>query len=93
MAKIQNTGRLSERVDSGIRNPRRRPGGCLTDRKKKLEKLGAKIDPALKDWIDHVIVPGLVRQCIVREKQKTIGLKFRVVSHSPAHETSGEGSK
>jgi hypothetical protein len=59
----------------------------------KLEKLGAKIDPALKDWIDHVIVPGLVRQYLAREQQKTIGLKSMVVAHSPAHETSAEGSR
>ena len=59
----------------------------------KIEKLGAKIEPALRDWIDHVIVPGLVRQYLARDQQKTIGLKSEVVSHSPAHETSAEGSR
>jgi hypothetical protein len=65
----------------------------VINRKKKLEQLGAKLDPALKDWIDHVIVPGLVRQYLSKEKQKTIGLKFRVVPHSPEHETSAEVSQ
>jgi hypothetical protein len=65
----------------------------VIDRKKKLDQLGAKLDPALKNWIDRVIVPGLVRQYLSREKQKTIGLKFKVMPHSPEHETSAEVSQ
>jgi len=71
----------------------KRPSIRVIDRKKKLEKLGAKIDPALKNWIDRVIVPGLVRECLKREQQKTIGLKFRDVPHSPVPQTSAEESQ
>ncbi len=61
-----------------------------TERKKRLELLGARIDPALKGWIDRVIVPGLVRQYL---QQKGATLKFRDVPHSPAQETSAEASE
>jgi hypothetical protein len=68
---------------------RGRPDNRVIDHKKKLEQLGAKLDPALKDWIDNVIVPGLVKQYV---KQKSLTLNARVVPHSPAHETSAEAS-
>jgi len=39
-----------------------------TERKKKLERLGAKIDPDLRDFIDRVIVPVLVREYIAEHQ-------------------------
>lgn len=34
----------------------------MTERERRVEVLGSKIDPALKSWIDRVIVPALVRE-------------------------------
>ena len=61
----------------------------MTERQKEIERLGARLDPALKGWIDRVIVPGLVRQYLM---QKSCTLNFTGVTHSSAHKTSGEVS-
>ena len=39
-----------------------------TERKKKLELLGARIDPDLRDFIDRVIIPVLVRDYIAKHQ-------------------------
>lgn len=41
----------------------------MTEREKRVELLGSKIDPALKSWIDRVIVPGLVREFVSRAQE------------------------
>jgi hypothetical protein len=41
----------------------------VTEREKRVELLGSKIDPALKSWIDRVIVPGLVREFVSRARK------------------------
>lgn len=64
----------------------------MTGRQKELERLGAKLDPALKGWIDRVIVPGMVRQYLSRTPKVDV-LKFRNVAHSPSHELSAEVSQ
>lgn len=38
----------------------------MTEKEKRVELLGSIIDPALKSWIDRVIVPGLVREFVSR---------------------------
>ena len=36
------------------------------------EKLGAKLDPALREWADKVIIPALARQYLAQGKTKGI---------------------
>ncbi len=40
----------------------------MTEEQKELERLGAKIKPVLRSWIDNVIVPSLVDEWLAREK-------------------------
>jgi hypothetical protein len=40
----------------------------VTEQQKELDRLGAKIDPAVRDWIDNVIVPSLVEEWLAREE-------------------------
>jgi hypothetical protein len=40
----------------------------VTEHQKELDRLGAKIKPALRSWIDNVIVPSLVDEWLAREK-------------------------
>lgn len=64
----------------------------MTEQQKKIERLGAKLDPALKGWIDRVIVPGMV---LLYRSQMPKGdvLKFRIVPNSASHELSAEVSE
>lgn len=39
----------------------------MTDQQKELDRLGAKIKPAVRSWIDNVIVPSLVDEWLARE--------------------------
>jgi hypothetical protein len=39
----------------------------VTEQQKKIERLGAKISPAVRCWIDNVIVPTLVEEWLARE--------------------------
>jgi hypothetical protein len=41
----------------------------VTEKEKRVELLGSTIDPALKSWIDRVIVPGLVREFVSRAQE------------------------
>ena len=41
----------------------------MTEQEKRVELLGSRIDPALKDWIDRVIVPALVREFVSRARK------------------------
>lgn len=45
------------------------------------EKLAAKVNPAMKEWIDRVIVPGLVR-AYLKHLQENDSLVARVVPNS-----------
>ncbi len=64
----------------------------VTDRQKEIERLGARLDPALRAFIDRAIVPALVRE-IRAEQKEADSLKFRPVSDSPANELSAEVSQ
>lgn len=61
----------------------------MTESERKLERLGAKLDPGLKSWIDHVIVPGMVR--LYQERRLSSG-KSAAVAHS-GDELSAEVSR
>ncbi len=64
----------------------------MTERQKQVERLGARLDPALKGWIDRVIVPGMVR--LYRSQMpKGDVLNFRNVPNSVSHESSAEVSE
>ena len=39
----------------------------MTEQQKELERLGAKVKPAVRSWIDNVIVPSLVDEWLARE--------------------------
>jgi hypothetical protein len=41
----------------------------LTERQTERQKLGAKLDPKLREWIDRVIVPASVREYIAEHKE------------------------
>jgi hypothetical protein len=43
----------------------------------------AELNPALKDWLDRVIVPALVREYL-NQPEKPVALKFRLVAESAA---------
>ena len=40
----------------------------MTEQQKELDRLGAKVKPALRSWIDNVIVPSLVDEWLAREE-------------------------
>jgi len=42
------------------------------------QRLGAKLDPALRAWADRVIIPALAREYLAEQGQKRIA-----ESHSP----------
>lgn len=54
----------------------------MTDREKELQRLGAKLDPALKGWIDRVIVPALVREYIAEKAGNCLANPARAVAQS-----------
>jgi hypothetical protein len=39
----------------------------LSNRTKAIEQPGAKLTPAIRGWIDNVVVPAMVREWIARE--------------------------
>ena len=45
---------------------KRSGAGWVTEQQKKIERLGAKLDPSLRSFIDSVIVPILVRDYIAQ---------------------------
>jgi hypothetical protein len=40
----------------------------VTEQQKEIERLGARVKPAVRSWIDNVIVPSLVDEWLAREK-------------------------
>ena len=44
------------------------------------EKLGAKLDPALREWADKVIIPALAREYLAQGTWKRIALKQGTVA-------------
>jgi hypothetical protein len=40
----------------------------VTEQQKELERLGARVKPAVRRWIDNVIVPSLVDEWLASEK-------------------------
>lgn len=40
-----------------------------TERQTERQKFGAKLDPNLREWIDRVVVPALVREYIAEHKE------------------------
>jgi hypothetical protein len=40
----------------------------VTEQQKELDRLGAKINSAVRSWIDNVIVPSLVDEWLAREE-------------------------
>ena len=44
------------------------------------EKLGARLDPALREWADKVIIPALAREYLVEQAAKRIAEVPRLVS-------------
>ncbi len=50
---------------------------------KLVEPRGANLSPALKDWIDRMIVPALVKEFLDAQREKPC-LVFGQVAHSAA---------
>jgi hypothetical protein len=48
----------------------------VTDR----QRLGAKLDPALREWADRVIIPALAREYQVEQEQKRIAESLEPVA-------------
>jgi hypothetical protein len=40
----------------------------MTEQQKELERLGARIKPGVRSWIDNVIVPSLVKEWLACEE-------------------------
>jgi hypothetical protein len=40
----------------------------VTEQQREVDRLGTKIKPAVRSWIDNVIVPSLVEEWLAREK-------------------------
>jgi hypothetical protein len=59
---------------------------CLSQLKKRVDQLGSRIDPALKSWIDRVIVPGLVREFADRARKPSLR-KVRTSTACPRYES------
>jgi hypothetical protein len=63
----------------------------LSERQKEIERLGARLDPALRTFIDRVIVPALVREYIA-DRQNGLAAGARAVAQSEASNAlSAEG--
>jgi hypothetical protein len=66
----------------------------VTERQKQIEKLGARLDPAVKVWIDRLVVPAIVREFLEDEAaREEPSLKFRLVAKCVRNELSAEGSQ
>lgn len=63
----------------------------MDNRKKKLEQLGEKLDPAVKSWIDNAIVPAMVSMYLA-EKSKGKVAEFRKAPDSVRAEPSARVS-
>ena len=46
----------------------------------KREKLGAKLDPALREWADRVIIPALAREFLAERDAKRIAKRVETVA-------------
>lgn len=40
----------------------------MTDRQKEIERLGARLSPSVRGWVDNVIVPALLKEWLSREE-------------------------
>jgi hypothetical protein len=46
------------------------------------QKLGAKLDPALREWADRVIIPALAREYLAEQEKKKIAEPLQPVAQS-----------
>jgi len=44
----------------------------LAERQTERQRLGAKLDPALREWADRVIIPALAREYLAEQEAKRI---------------------
>ncbi len=44
------------------------------------QKLGAKLDPALREWADRVIIPALAREYLAEQDAKRIAESYSPVA-------------
>ncbi len=44
----------------------------MTERQKEIERLGARLDPALREWADRIIIPALAREYLAERDAKRI---------------------
>ena len=45
-----------------------------------IEELGNKLDPALREWADRVIIPALVREYLAEQEKKRIAESLEPVA-------------
>lgn len=58
------------------------------------QKLGAKLDPALRAWADRVIIPALVRELSTeREKTRIAEAPGTVAQFKPKDRLSARGTQ
>jgi len=64
-----------------------------TEQNSKLQQLGAKLDPKLREWIDRVIVPALAREYIAdKECANCVAIPAEDVPQLPSNDRlSAEG--
>jgi hypothetical protein len=46
------------------------------------QRLGAKLDPALRAWADRVVIPALAREYLTEQEQKRIAESLEPVAQS-----------
>lgn len=61
----------------------------MADRQKEIERLGARLEPALRAFIDRAVVPALVRE-IRADTQKRVSINLRIVADSSTNELPAE---
>jgi hypothetical protein len=64
-------------------------GGPLQGRQRnsaRSARLGKRLDPDLKSWLDNVIIPALVREFVAEIKEQN-----RLATTGPSEVTSGKG--
>lgn len=69
----EGTPLRAEKAASGTEIVRRQPSGSMSP--KRVGKRPHKLDPALKSWLDNVIIPALVREYLAEiEKQNRLAV-------------------
>ena len=77
--QVEAKGRAEQRARPGCRTraPKtiafRRVASSLST-----QQLGAKLSPEIREWVDRVIVPALMRECLEARGEETAFLRLKI---------------